>query len=70
MSKPTIKISLRDEQYDELWLYADRKGMTPSAFVKMAAFYYMRKYTGKPRVKLNVPSKVPPDENGVKPHKV
>lgn len=63
MSKPTIKFSMRQDQYDELWKYADRKGMTPSAFVKMTAFHYMRMYSGKPRVKPKALPEMPSDEN-------
>lgn len=66
MSKKSIKFSMREDQYDIVWEYADRKGMSPSAFAKMATFYYMTKYPGKMKGKLHALS----DKNTVKPYKV
>lgn len=66
--KKTISFSLRSEEYDRIKAYADKKGLTPSAFVKMSAFHYMVKYSGKRNVKQSAPFEMPSDKDAVKPY--
>ena len=46
-SKHKVSTSWDEDEYEDLKRYSKKKGLTPSQFLRMAAYQYMERYPQK-----------------------